>query len=220
MSKECYISHDNLPKKPLRVIHRHNRLLHKIHKLQLQNPLDHEMLKKIFITVDGTNDYLCYNDLTQEQRDVFDFYPVLNYSTERVSTGTPKWNRLYSLKPDIDVYVTIHNFRIKKLPKYYIEHPFYQKGFINELIYDHIIADNDSESATVIGTEAYADMIEYISVPENKFKLLKGAKHNDKNYSDNKILELLFSSLCKCKVGIRGETGIHGEICWYIIYKK
>ena len=171
---------------------------------------------------------LPYKELSKNK--LFKLYiealPVLDRKTEKVSTGTPKWSRLYSLKSDIDVYITVHHFRVKYLPLSFISHPLYKNGLLNELLYDMIVSNPGKSSVTVIGSEAYPKMISYIrekkyvnAVINKSYKKYISACKDNKT-DENKFLEYVLSDLCGVDVGIRRETGPKGETAYYIVYKK
>ena len=204
MSKlESHRKHVDIIKKPIEILNLNQRFKAHFFNLCLVNSSIKDFRRNVYIEiVDNSNpennSKHFYNNLNREQLSYIEHLQVIDYKEENISTGVLEdSSRKNSLKTGMDCYQKVYHYRLKYLPKQYVNHPFYSHGYISANIYDHLISDTTKSACTVIGTESYGKLIDYIRNRKYGNKVLKEVyeKCADEIKSNND--KFLIECMCK-----------------------
>lgn len=152
------------------------------------------------------SDWLEKNKDNLDAKKALFLLPVISYkeSYREIEFKEPS-QYSYSVKPNANSVMKRCLFiTLKYLPVYYVLHIFYKKYFINDLIYDHIIDQEEIQNkVTVIGTEAYGLIRNYVDKMFNRDTYIKHVRkqalvNGNIRYlkSSDSFVELLFKDLC------------------------
>ena len=225
---QTHKKHVDVIKKPIEFLNFNQRFKIHFNNLCKMNESKEDFVSSVYIEIlddsNSKNNFKCfYDNLTEEQLSYIEHLQVIDYTEETISIGVLENGSQNSLKNGMDCYKKIYHYRLKYLPKYYINHPFYRHGYITSIIYDYVISDDTKSACTIIGTEAHNKLIKYIDKRKSSNEILKKvyAKCADEIKSDNeKLLIEFMSDLCGKPVGIRPCMETKDRVYWYIIYVK
>ena len=195
-----------LPKEPMDVINKNNRLrktLERLHKDGITNDmitisLYNSKKERIVETCSLTN-----NMLSGARKRYYEELPVLK--TEKIyENRTRRATNAKNVNYAVLVRVEI---TIKFLPEAYVNSDLYQLGYINHNIYDFIASKGSTESGEcVLGSESYELILQHMIKTSGK--------------SDIHSMEKLFKKLCGCDVVIRPTDFCRNKIPEYYIIEK
>lgn len=221
--------HVDIVKKPIEILNLNNRFAHYLFNLKMVNSQDKNLARKVYIeVVDNSNpehnaEYVL-NKLSHSQLTYLESLQVIDYKEKKIPANKVAISaRPNSLQDGLVIYEKTYHYRLKYLPEYYVEHPFYKHGYISANIYDHVICDSTKNACTVMGTESHTKILDYIKNRKYGNKVLKKVYEQcaDEEKSDNeKFLEKALCDLCGKPVGIRPSLESKNRISWYIIRVK
>ena len=200
-----------LPKDPMDVINKSNRLEKTLQHLKKDADTKHLSNDKIKILLySGKKEKIIEkctlgsNLLSEKRKKYYEQLPVVKiekiYENHmRKATRNSKSVCVTTLE---GVEITI-----KFLPEAYVESELYQLGYINDLIYDHICSkDTDQPGETVIGSES--------------FDLIMKHMINTRGKSDINSMEKIFKDICGCNVKIRQTDFCRNKHPEYYVIEK
>ena len=200
------IAGNNLPKEPMDVINKNNRL-----KKTLEN-LHREGISESKITIlvySNTKERvvetcsLTSNVLSEARRKYYEELPVLK--KEKIYQNYIR--RSANAKNVTETVLDRVEITVKFLPEAYVNSDLYQLGYINHGIYDYIMSKDKSEPGeTVLGSETYELILQHMIKTSGK--------------SDIRSMEKLFRNLCGCNVRIRPTDFCRNKSPEYYIIEK
>lgn len=204
------ISGNLLPKDPMDVIHKSNRLEKKLHELRKDSEIKKLDSSKIHIQIyNGVKDRIVEksslgsNLLSKERLAYYLKLPVIKVVHHYV-------NRPYKAKNCKSVTITeLDNITItiKYLPEAYVASPLYTLGYIDDLLYDNImIKEPNQPGETVMGSETFNLIMQYMI--------------NTTSKSDIHSMEKLFKDITGCNVKIRQTDFCRNKHPEYYVIEK
>lgn len=204
------ISGNLLPKDPMDVIHKSNRLEKKLQELRKDSEIKKLDSSKIHIQIyNGVKDRIVErsslgsNLLSKERLAYYLKLPVIKVVHHYV-------NRPYKAKNCKSVTITeLDNITItiKYLPEAYVASPLYTLGYIDDLLYDNImIKEPNQPGETVMGSETFNLIMQYMI--------------NTTGKSDIHSMEKLFKDITGCNVKIRQTDFCRNKHPEYYVIEK
>lgn len=204
------VAGNNLPKEPMDVIHKSNRLEKKLQELRKDPEIKELDSKKINIQI-----YDCVKDkiieesslgnnlLSKERLAYYLKLPVIKIAHNYINRPHKAKNCKSAIVTELDS-ITI---TIKCLPETYVASPLYALGYIDDLIYDHImIKEPNQPGETLMGSETFDLIMQYMIKTTNK--------------SDINSMEKLFKKICGYDVLIRPTDFCRNKHTEYYIIEK
>lgn len=194
-----------LPKEPMDVINKSNRL-----KIKLVSLLREVSKDKIVILLYNNKKervvetcHLTSNTLSEARKRYYEELPVLKVEKiyeNRIQRAANSKNVNYTVLERIEITV-------KFLPESYVNSDLYQLGYINHNIYDYIMSKDKSEPGeTVLSSESYELILQHMIKTSGK--------------SDINSMEKLFKNLCGCNIRIRPTDFCRNKHPEYYIIEK
>lgn len=195
-----------LPKEPMDVINKNNRLrktLENLHKDGITNNMITILLysnkkERVVETCSLTS-----NALSGARKRYYEELPVLKIEKiyeNRTRRAANAKNVNYSVLDRVEI-------TIKFLPEAYVNSDLYQLGYINHTIYDFIASKESTESGEcVLGSESYELILQHMIKTSGK--------------SDIHSMEKLFKKFCGCDVRIRPSDFCRNKSPEYYIIEK
>ena len=204
------ISGNLLPKDPMDVIHKSNRLEKKLQELRKDPEIKKLDSSKIHIQIyNGVKDRIVErsslgsNLLSKERLAYYLKLPVIKVVHHYV-------NRPYKAKNCKSVTITeLDNITItiKYLPEAYVASPLYTLGYIDDLFYDNImIKEPNQPGETVMGSETFNLIMQYMI--------------NTTGKSDIHSMEKLFKDITGCNVKIKQTDFCRNKHPEYYVIEK